>query len=255
MERYNNLLRMTFVFFAIILSEGIAAQEDDMPSYSYEEFVKDNKRWIYIFDPVGTLTYYTEGDTTIGVWNYKKLYRNRTENSKYEHNIYCGALREQNRVVYWVKNGNEIPDILYFFRDGQYASNNRIKTVISREYYRKCLDGKFIKEYTLKPSPSNPDDPVLMSNYPYLERIGRCICLVGEFACYVFKYCYEDSTLIATAEDTMWGECYYPTDIIDISEGNSKSPNSPTFDLTGRRICNEPRKGIYIRGGKKFIIR
>jgi hypothetical protein len=53
----------------------------------------------------------------------------------------------------------------------------------------------------------------------------------------------------------MWGEIYYPTDIIDISEGNSKSPNSPTFDLIGRRICNEPRKGIYIRGGKKFIIR
>ncbi|MGM9711984.1 MAG: hypothetical protein ACI3YO_08270 [Prevotella sp.] len=31
--------------------------------------------------------------------------------------------------------------------------------------------------------------------------------------------------------------------------------NAPIFDLAGRRITGKASKGVYIRNGKKFVIR
>ena len=31
--------------------------------------------------------------------------------------------------------------------------------------------------------------------------------------------------------------------------------NAPIFDLAGRRITGEASKGVYIRNGKKFVVR
>jgi arabinan endo-1,5-alpha-L-arabinosidase len=44
------------------------------------------------------------------------------------------------------------------------------------------------------------------------------------------------------------------TGITDI-EVNSKSTTSAYFDMSGRRINNPQRKGIYIRNGKKYIVK
>ena len=44
------------------------------------------------------------------------------------------------------------------------------------------------------------------------------------------------------------------TGITDI-EVNSKSTTSAYFDMSGRRINNPQRKGLYIRNGKKYIVK
>ena len=34
---------------------------------------------------------------------------------------------------------------------------------------------------------------------------------------------------------------------------HSASPSAPVYDLQGRRIQDEPQKGVYVRGGKKYV--
>ena len=36
---------------------------------------------------------------------------------------------------------------------------------------------------------------------------------------------------------------------------NGKSSRTETFDLQGRRLADEPRKGLYIRDGKKMVVK
>jgi hypothetical protein len=47
------------------------------------------------------------------------------------------------------------------------------------------------------------------------------------------------------------------TDILQSIDSVNKMPTSRTaiYDLQGRRVSNPQRKGIYIRNGKKYLVR
>ena len=67
-----------------------------------------------------------------------------------------------------------------------------------------------------------------------------------------FVSCYEYGQCIFTAED------FTTTSIRDIPSDpivNRKSVNGQWHDLSGRRLTTPPTKGIYIRDGKKVVVR
>ena len=40
-----------------------------------------------------------------------------------------------------------------------------------------------------------------------------------------------------------------------LEAGNAGSAAAPLYDLSGRRISQPATRGIYIRGGKKFMVK
>ena len=67
----------------------------------------------------------------------------------------------------------------------------------------------------------------------------------------------NDKTIAFTALNrngvTVWGYC--TNSATGISSAQSEVPDDVIYDLQGRRIITPQKKGIYIRGGKKFIVR
>ena len=55
---------------------------------------------------------------------------------------------------------------------------------------------------------------------------------------------------------TLWAYQTEPssTDISEITENDSQTTTA-TYDLSGHRVDNPQRKGIYIRNGKKILVR
>ena len=52
-----------------------------------------------------------------------------------------------------------------------------------------------------------------------------------------------------------FGEDGPTTGIGSIEAGNAGSAAAPLYDLSGRRISQPATRGIYIRGGKKFMVK
>ena len=62
---------------------------------------------------------------------------------------------------------------------------------------------------------------------------------------------YDGDECIFTYED-FTKEAYHSEPVVINAVQVSNSP-VPLFDLSGRRIQGEPRKGVYVRGGKKYV--
>ena len=52
-----------------------------------------------------------------------------------------------------------------------------------------------------------------------------------------------------------FGEDGPTTGICSLEAGNAGSAAAPLYDLSGRRISQPATRGIYIRGGKKFMVK
>ena len=45
------------------------------------------------------------------------------------------------------------------------------------------------------------------------------------------------------------------TGIINLKAGQPDAANAPVYDLQGRRTKQATQKGVYIQGGKKFVVK
>jgi hypothetical protein len=81
--------------------------------------------------------------------------------------------------------------------------------------------------------------------YPFMSVLGT---MYVDYRCLSV---YDGDKCIFTFEDFM-KEAYHsePVTINAVQVSNS---SVPLFDLSGRRIQGEPRKGVYVRGGKKYV--
>ena len=61
---------------------------------------------------------------------------------------------------------------------------------------------------------------------------------------YELEKCFIDETLLSRGS---------ATDISPAEQMPAKAESSVLYDLSGRRIQGEPQKGMYIRGGKKYV--
>ena len=68
----------------------------------------------------------------------------------------------------------------------------------------------------------------------------------------------DDKTIAFTALNgngvTIWGYCTNPSTGIESLRTSSKTADA-VYDLQGRRVSNSLRPGIYIRNGKKFVVK
>ena len=68
----------------------------------------------------------------------------------------------------------------------------------------------------------------------------------------------SDKTIAFTALNrngvTIWGYCTNPSTGIQSLRSSSETSDA-VYDLQGRRVTNSLRRGIYIRNGKKFVVK
>ncbi len=101
-------IRICFLLLAGLLASAFAKSQ----SYTYQPFPVSNGFWSYRFyDGFGNPTsgfkaYSLAGDTLIATKMYKKLF---------EGSSYTGALRENNRIIYFVPDTSSLELVLYNF--------------------------------------------------------------------------------------------------------------------------------------------
>ena len=62
-------------------------------------------------------------------------------------------------------------------------------------------------------------------------------------------------TALAKSGVTVWGYCTSPYTAIRSINRNADAADDAIYDLQGRRVSAPTRPGIYIRNGKKFIVK
>ena len=81
--------------------------------------------------------------------------------------------------------------------------------------------------------------------YPFMPAMGidyldmKCLSVYDGDKCI---FTYEDFTKEA-----------YHSEPVGINAVQASNSSVPLFDLQGRRIQGEPRKGMYVLGGKKYV--
>jgi len=214
-------------------------------------------------------SYYISGDTLIGGTSYKKLWVDNWYNKGLTE--YEMALREEGKKVFFVPKGKDKEYVLYNFNcyvgqsvkidswknpgtfdfdmdvfeelDGVFAGMERkmyqVRAVIpdlkdwekeSEEYEQKKF--WWIEGIGSERGPLTSDGPGGLGNPHY------------------FKRCELNGEVIF---DISWLHQY--TGITDAASKDADSSHKGMYDLQGRRVGGEPKAGIYIRGGRKVVVR
>ena len=209
----------------------------------------------------GRYTYVLEGDTVIGGITYKRL----LSDGKYV----CG-LREEDGRVY--KRGNNSEGLLYDFnaQPGDIFKNDeyiwmqvgQVRQVSVKGQDRRCLD---MYSYYYLGDPEEGEDVKIMGGYNvadyWIEGIG-CTgfpdnafwwFIIGNYPLLVSVY--DGDECIFDIEEFASIVATSVRDIPKATDGRSISPDTPIYDLQGRRLNATPQKGVYIQNGKKKLVK
>ena len=225
----------------------ISAQDNYLP------LVEKGKHWTYDnfmpFAPEYKYNYYYElkGDTLIAEKICFKMYsENRNNNNavKYE-----GALYEENKKVYCFFSGKDEAELLYDFGcyigDILYVKNEHL---VVEDIYTEDNDGVTIKKYKLQPTSWNENDH---NKVFWIEGVGAMLDffvmlpLSGNYS--RLNACELNGEILYQTVD--------PTSIDDIEYIDNFKKDTNLYDLQGRRLNGQPTKGIYIKNGKKHVIK
>ena len=242
----------------------------------YIPLVKEGAVWVYDWrfqmgDPASNyMKYWFEGDTIIEGEQYKcqyielaLSYPERSVTKRFHR-----AWQEQNKKVYVWNNNLHKKDLYYDFnlKKGDsvpYLPNDPV------DAKKEVTDEDTIKVNGIKRRRLQfTYDYVYMGNRIeittyWVEGIGGCKSLlnsngaVGWDGPDGFEY-FENGTCLFTQENF-----YLPrngqgtaSDIPSHYDTNTEKGHSPVyFDLQGRRLKGEPKRGLYIKDGKKVVKR
>jgi hypothetical protein len=233
------------------------------------QMLSEGKSWLYDYvhyesdDETGSGGGYTrtvypvsftiKGDTVIASQHYSKLYRQIRDGVL----TYDSAVREEGQSVYRVPNEQTAEELLLSFDPDIINKNmtdyDKITTVKSDSIIvngrRFCRHRYGTEEWFEKSEIIGVEGIGFYRNGLVLgmnfER-PTCICDYMEF-----KACNVNGECIFTANDFNVGPITNGITTIQTSPRTV----SPLYDLQGRRQDTAPRKGIYIRGGKKRVAR
>ena len=226
---------------------------------SYRKLAEDKKVWYCASFPSGTnrkianhYQYFTDGDTLINGQDCYKLYgQNHYMSGKVEY--LCG-IYEKDRQVWFIEKDSETPRLLYDFSmdydDMMELSFEKIEgkggTII------KNGDEYFVRDQQLWHAH-------LFGKMVSIEGVGSTRGLLTPLMAGVTGG--EWRLLLCTVD----GEMLYDAHMLDRDEVLSlsypdtheiKSITKNTYDLSGRRVkYGELHKGVYIQGGKKFVVK
>ena len=243
---------------------------DNADEDAYTPFVVEGKTWKGA--EVNGMTwksyetdYVLTGDTIIEGRTYKKCFNkmNRTGGTyRYE----C-ALREEDRRVYSVYEGQTAESLLFDFTlrpgdtfplaeggfDYSVEGDKGITLKLNSIDLVEGSDGRLLHYYNFSIADCGP----LYTSYrnetfSWIEGVGKIggypLCWnIGFTSSYVYwlSGCYVDDALI------------YPLQEVNGIATHQEQTNANTgyFDLQGRRLTQQPQRGVYIQQGRKVIVR
>ena len=270
-------MRRILLFALLLLPLGVCAQDTsvltDNPSGVYDHFFSEGKKWVYdeiVRGPFGRQDHECsieiQGDTIIDGDSYwKGYYSDGYRDTTYLYQFY----REDNGCVYYRNADEDKTCKSYCFRMGiedvnvlyqeQTGKNNLIVKNID---WVELNDYKFKRwEFYYAEAPENVDhvwvygiggetygiqDPHY--NLPRADTGDEIRFIIS------FKSCYENGECIFTSSDF-----YKNTTGIHKLEKTSSAQTS-LYDLSGRKLPSlqvggRLHKGVYIQGGKKFVVK
>ncbi len=222
--------------------------------YSYVEISYEDGSSHRIY---GICTYNVEKDTIV---NGKRFYWVRTtmSDSEYEFRqlwheeagrVYkCGPTGKSFSMVYDFNlyTGEELPNPW----DGV---TYPIFTVSSSDTI--FTHGTMRRRIVLSPSGGG-------NKVPWVEGIGgpgildEPIChLVSDGSEYSLSSCYQDGECLFTKEDFEAEPYHADSEGIELPHSYAASSPGATYDLHGRKVETDTRPGVYIRNGKKLVVK
>ena len=219
--------------------------------YDYHHFDIIDEALFQYTETVKKLYYTIKGDTTFNGVSYRKVYK-QWEDGKPG---YCMAYREEGSTVYMYtsKYGESV--------EMELETSRFINT--QAHYLRKYTDvidsiivngRRFCRhKYYEYENDQNPIIAVEGIGFHWNGLIGAINYMRPTCTCdyQIFHECLENGEVIIRNSDfdapTATG--------IDLSTASSLRSQGMLFDLQGRRIQEPHQKGIYIRDGKKVVVR
>ena len=269
-----------FLLLLLLSASGMTAQAQSN-TIDYRPMAQDGKWWETQVGGIKENVYdcFIEGDTLINGDNWKKVYKGvGWPGGSY---TYYAAIRDEGKKVYAIAKGSNRPRLLYDF--GLKVGDLARCGVESNDF--ACLLDKDEKFDTLLGYP--------FVAYLRVEGIDTIQARGQEFRCFTLKLLDAYRELIIFADPVIWVEgigsgagpfspwlpmpatgimidCkegrdamfLYPNDLPDYLEINAirsaqsiMNENDVIFNLMGRRLQGKPERGMYIRDGKKYIVR
>ena len=216
--------------------------------------VEEGKTWVtenYAENPNVPnwfITHQLRGDTIIGEWNCKKLYRYDGSFPDPDKEMYYCAMFETNGKTYMIGKGENSPQLLYDF-SAKKGDNVSVYCFPGADEYVQLeivsdeLDWD-TNLYGRKLVSHDEADGRVFGRWLY--GIGDKCGLFGtsQWACHLVG---GGSSLVCcyVGDEVLYGSV--PSGIAYTSQVSAPS----LHDLQGRRLNAEPQKGVFIRGGKK----
>ena len=233
--------------------------------HEYIPLLEEGKRWNYIFDFAWAgapkeynyyYSYFVNGDTVINNITCKKIYMEKDGSVTYK-----AAMYEDGQKVYCFNNNSTDSELLYDFglcrydkmpveKENvevlcKYTKQSEYEGVNRKEIYWIMIDSYMSEDYVERMM--SLDNDIYLSEW--IEGIGSTQDLF-----FTLPYDGNYSHMISCEQNgkTLYQDSYY-TGIIDIRTNSNVS--SQIFDFSGRRLNSIPEKGMYIKGGRKYLIK
>lgn len=212
-------------------------------SQEYIPLVKDGKVWSMElvstweswpdYGIVRNEIWELKGDTVINGASYIKYY---------EEGELRGAMREEDKKVYYLYRDSNQEYLLYDFslKADDHIVHNENEYIVAKEDHVKYDEYVFRRMKIVDVNDSRD------TNY-WIEGIGAL-----EGPCNPFYSMRTGGVDISIASCYVGGQCIYNKGLVDGIERPSAIENGTTaiYDLQGRKLTKRPQNGLYIENGK-----
>ena len=244
---YDLLLKPLFVAAFVMTFSYAHAQDENL-------FVKEGKTWeCYWFVDGKDYVYTITGDTIINGTAYKKMYLD----GKYQY-----AVRQDGQKVYWMRETEEEEMLVYDFglnAGDVFVYDNLVKLRVLKvdTVNVNGIDFRRLHVQTVFDDSNNENENPDESSYYWVEGVGiheEPIQPYFSFLIetpYAMRRCLDNGECIFSYDDFFIG-----TGIATPTQEKAESKDAPVYDLAGRRVDGKAlHRGIYIRNGKKFVVK
>lgn len=233
-------------------------------SHDYLFMLKNGKTWTCsrlsdIDFQRFTYSYKLEDETILQGTRYMKLWLNDIEMYGDDGWHFYAYVRESDRKVYILYEGKEEESLLYDFliqQDGVLILPNDIQ-MQSNGCFDTNYNGKIltIQVCSISYIVDKPDVGIPDCGLECIEGVGYSLdpfCTDRWFTRSPrLESCHENEVCIFKGKD-------FGTLIplgVSMSTAPMKDSGNDYFDLQGRRMQQQPTRGIYIRGGRKVVVK
>jgi hypothetical protein len=233
------------IFLALCISVASYAQND------YSPLLKDGKKWSYdLWRGLESFSFhlFLDGDTTIADKRCLKLYKQYEKHESVAS--YLGALYEEGRQVYFCETGRSEFWLHYDFGinkgDTFYLGEMAVLKNSMMDFCGKERHVIYMK------SNDNSYAAVWIEGIGCIAGLHTPVIIMGNEA--ELKSCIEDGMEIFKSEDYTKVMNFVKSGISNINVDDGRL-SSISFDLYGRRITARPQRGLYIRDGRKYVVK